>query len=1064
MTRSTSAALDCPGCRPRPSKLAHPEAVTTAAAATTAAIAVQVLETDSNADSSAENSEAAARTRLVDDIHLAHHAVHGHLDVERDRNARIAEAAHVPGPDIALQFVEALRLIGRPEQVVHLFDAGGVRDDLGDVLVVQALLHREEAPIGGDPRHKGLAAVGLARIVVPGLATRPGALLGRRAHDFLHLFDVGLSRRQAVTVEGGAGGHRQREGKGGKRFHGLYSDLFALAGFRRKELRQFVRNALPGVGVGRRRALAGDVGPLAGKVGVQLEPLLRLAVGVGQDRRRRAFGLAHAAVDALVGVDHQHVFAFVEAVDRTHFHAVHVLALDAVFGNDVGHERIIGLPATTPVNTSRQRVAATARGGFWTAGKHVAKPLQRSRVSATAQPELRGIFPLRRQTRTLKILLEVPHPSMIRRLLPLAPVVVILGALVLIASSGAEIALGMRGVIAGMPWPPGVLLDALVAGSALLLCIAVLITRRSMLRTASVERALRESEERLRLVANSVPALISYLDRESRFRFSNRTYDDWFGIPQEHMHGRTVAEVFGEEIHARMKPHIERVLSGEEVEFEFTTERNAAEGGRQRTLQVACVPHLAPEGAVLGFYMLGNDVTALKRAQEDLRFAAIQLQHDARRLEFLAHHDTLTGLPNRAMFQERAREAVAHARRHDKTAAVLFIDLDNFKQVNDTLGHDVGDALLKIISSRLRASVRGDDFIARIGGDEFCVLLQDIADPREAASVAQKLVHELNKPYRIGEHQVSSGASIGIACVPQDGDDVATLLRLADLAMYRAKELGRNGYQFFSSMLNEDAVAAAALVDELRHGMQRDELFLVYQPRIDVATRQVVGAEALLRWRHPRYGVLAPESFLPLADDTGLLVPIGGWALREACLQGRRWMDEGIGSLTVVVNLTARQLRDGPLVDQVDAALRESGLPAQSLLLELPETVMRQVPESMEATLRAITERGVRLGVDDFGTGYASLPTLQRLHASSVCIDRKLISGVPQDTERAGLARALIALARGMNFEVVAKGVESPAQREFLSESGCRICQGSLFAVANSAEAVAPMLRARLAA
>jgi EAL domain-containing protein (putative c-di-GMP-specific phosphodiesterase class I) len=265
-------------------------------------------------------------------------------------------------------------------------------------------------------------------------------------------------------------------------------------------------------------------------------------------------------------------------------------------------------------------------------------------------------------------------------------------------------------------------------------------------------------------------------------------------------------------------------------------------------------------------------------------------------------------------------------------------------------------------------------------------------------------------------------------------------------------------------MLNEDAVAAAALVDELRHGLTRDELFLVYQPRIDIGTRQVVGAEALLRWRHPRYGILSPESFLPVADDTGLLVPIGAWALREACKQGRRWMDEGLGSLTVVVNVTSRQLRDGPLAEQVSAALRESGLPPHQLLLELPETLVRNVPEAMEATLRAISERGVRLGVDDFGTGYASLPALQRLRASSVCIDRKLISGVPQDTERAGLARALIALARGMNFEVVAKGVESPAQREFLSESGCRICQGSLFAVANPPDAVAPMLRARLAA
>src|SRR5437867_2851449 len=289
---------------------------------------------------------------------------------------------------------------------------------------------------------------------------------------------------------------------------------------------------------------------------------------------------------------------------------------------------------------------------------------------------------------------------MIRRfLLPLGPVLVVLGALVLIVASGTEIAGALRGWIAGeTAWPRGVLLDALVAGSALLLAAAVLMTRRSVMRTAQAEEALRESEERLRLVANNVPALISYVDREQRYQFSNRTYDDWFGLSQERMAGRTVAEVFGEENYARMKPHFERVLAGDEVEFEFIT----AEGGRQRALQVACVPHLAPDGAVLGFYMLANDVTALKRAQEDLRFAAIQLQHDARRLEFIAHHDTLTGLPNRAMFSDRAREAVAHARRHEKTAAFLFLDLDNFKQVNDTLGHDVGDALLKIISSRLR--------------------------------------------------------------------------------------------------------------------------------------------------------------------------------------------------------------------------------------------------------------------------------------------------------------------------------------------------------------------------
>ncbi|HYL91037.1 MAG TPA: EAL domain-containing protein [Burkholderiales bacterium] len=648
---------------------------------------------------------------------------------------------------------------------------------------------------------------------------------------------------------------------------------------------------------------------------------------------------------------------------------------------------------------------------------------------------------------------------------PLAPLLIGIGAAILVLTAGVEIVSALRAWLAGGgPWPRELMLHVLIAGAALLLASAVIINRRSTQRMEEAESALRESEERLRLIANNVPALISYVDRDQRYRYSNRTYDEWFGIPHEGMQGRTIAEVFGDQAYSRMRPEIERVLAGANVQFELAM----GEGERRRTLQVACVPHLGTEGEdegeVLGFYVLANDVTQLKRAQEDLRYAAIQLQHDARRLEFLAHHDTLTGLPNRAMFAERARESVAHARRHQKTCAFLFLDLDNFKTVNDTLGHDVGDSLLKIISSRLRASVRGEDFIARIGGDEFCVLLQDIADPREAAAVAQKLLHELGKPYRIREHQVTSGASIGIACVPQDGDDVATLLRLADLAMYRAKELGRNGYQFFSAMLNENAEAASAMVEGLRHGLARNELFLVYQPRVDIATRQVVGAEALLRWRHPRYGVLAPESFLPLADDTGLLVPIGAWALREACLQGKRWIDEGIAPLSVVVNVTSRQLRDGRLGAEVQAALEASGLPPGSLLVEVPESVVREVPESLEAALIAITDRGARLSVDDFGTGYASLPALQRLRASTVCIDRKLIAGVPTDAERAGLARALIALARGMNFEVVAKGVESHAQREFLADAGCRICQGDLFAAPNPADVVAPMLRARLAA
>src|SRR5581483_1798733 len=429
--------------------------------------------------------------------------------------------------------------------------------------------------------------------------------------------------------------------------------------------------------------------------------------------------------------------------------------------------------------------------------------------------------------------LRFPSEGGERRLLPIvAPLVIIAGALIVLVVAGIEVLSAVRAYLAGSGelWTKDIMVHALLAVAVSLIIAAVLMGQRALQRIAAAEAAVRESEARLRLVANNVPALISYVDREQRYRFSNRTYDDWFGIAHVQMQGRSLAEVFGEEAYKRMKPNIERVLAGEQVEFEFTTN----EGGRRRTLQVSCVPH--------------------------------------------------------------AGEAVAHARRHGKNLAFLFIDLDNFKQVNDRLGHEVGDGLLKMIASRLRAAVRGDDFVARIGGDEFCVLLQDLADPREAAAVAQKLVHELKRSYRIGEHDLSSGGSIGIACVPLDGEDVPTLLRLADLAMYRAKEQGRSGYQFFSAALSEDAAAAEALSDELRAGMERGELFLVYQPRVDIATRQVIGAEALLRWRHPRYGVLAPESFLPHADDSGLLVPIGAWVLREACGQGRRWLEASIPS------------------------------------------------------------------------------------------------------------------------------------------------------------------------
>jgi len=437
---------------------------------------------------------------------------------------------------------------------------------------------------------------------------------------------------------------------------------------------------------------------------------------------------------------------------------------------------------------------------------------------------------------------------------------------------------------------------------------------------------------------------------------------------------------------------------------------------------------------------------------------------DSRRLEFLAHHDLLTGLPNRAMFEERAGEAIARARRRGESAALLLLDLDRFKEVNDSFGHEAGDALLKVAAARLRGCLRGEDFVARIGGDEFCVLLQSPAEPREASAVAQKLLEALARPCRIGDHEASQGASIGIACVPRDGDDTASLLRAADVAMYRAKDAGRNNFRFAAPELNREALASAALVEELRGSLERDELLVAYQPRIDLVTRQPVGAEAMLRWPHRRFGLLQAESFLPLAEDGEIAMALGAKLLRDACVEATRWRGAGAKGFHVALGVSARQLRHGGLPAQVQAALAASGLPAAALLFEVPESALRLPPQPLQGALRALADTGVRLGVEDFGAGFASLPLLRRLRIDSISVDRLLVSGIPTDADAGAIVRGLIALARGLGIDVVLKGIDSAAHCNFVVEAGGLVGQGAFLAPPAPAAEVDRLLRARLAA
>jgi diguanylate cyclase (GGDEF)-like protein len=474
---------------------------------------------------------------------------------------------------------------------------------------------------------------------------------------------------------------------------------------------------------------------------------------------------------------------------------------------------------------------------------------------------------------------------------------------------------------------------------------------------------------------------------------------------------------------------------------------------------------LSAVGILLAMYGLlrraASAERALRRSEQRLRLVA---ETDARRFEFMAHHDALTGLPNRAMFEERAREAVARAQRRGETAALLFLDMDNFKEVNDSLGHEVGDGLLRATAERLRGCVRGEDFVARIGGDEFCIVLQGLSEPREAAGVAQKVVQALGQPCRIGAREVVSGGSIGIACAPQDSTDAVELLGLADAAMYRAKEAGRHAYCFSAPNINRELNASAALGEELRQSLERNELFVCYQPRIDFLTRRPVAAEALLRWPHPRFGLLPPESFLPIAEDSGIAAALNAMLLKKACAQASQWRAMGAQDFTIAVSIPARTLRDPGLPGDVRAALSASGLPPHALLLELPEPALRQAAAPVREALEALAGTGARLGVDDFGSGYASLPLLRSLRLSAVSIDRRLVSSIPSDRDAPGLVRGLIGLARGLDMDVVVRGIDTPAHCNFVIAAGGLVGQGAFLASAGLASEVEPLLAPRQAA
>lgn len=440
----------------------------------------------------------------------------------------------------------------------------------------------------------------------------------------------------------------------------------------------------------------------------------------------------------------------------------------------------------------------------------------------------------------------------------------------------------------------------------------------------------------------------------------------------------------------------------------------------------------------------------LSRVESAPAFVAIVQDITERRqsqleLHRLAHHDALTGLPNRVLLQTRLNQTVHDAELIERLVAVMFLDLDYFKTINDTLGHDIGDQLLQAVAGRLQASVRRGDTISRLGGDEFAIVLANVAHVDDVTFIAKKIIGQFMSPFNIGGHELFISASIGITLYPLDEGDASSLLRDADIAMYRAKELGRNRFQFYTSELNVRSIRRLELEMGLRQAIERQEFMLYYQPLVDMKTGQVRGMEALLRWQHPKFGLIQPLEFIPLAEETGLIIPIGEWVLQTACAQVKKWHEQGFSTLQVAVNLSSKQLRDKNLIAVVKQALAGAGLEPQFLDLEITESVLMQDMELAAAILRELKVVGVLFSLDDFGTGYSSLSYLKRFPVDYLKIDRSFVHDIIADPFGAGLVQAIIAMANVLNIQVIAEGVETQAQQELLTGFGCDVVQGYYF-------------------
>lgn len=559
--------------------------------------------------------------------------------------------------------------------------------------------------------------------------------------------------------------------------------------------------------------------------------------------------------------------------------------------------------------------------------------------------------------------------------------------------------------------------------------------RRRLEETLRRERALTDA------TIDCAPGIFYVIDAESRYRRWNRYLNALTGLsdtelrqasalntihPDDRQYIADKIQAVFREGYAEAEARVLTVDKGIR-DFSFTGQRFEVGG----------------EMFLAGF---GVDVTEVKRSWNHM--------------EHLATHDRLTGLPNRNLFFDRLQHSIEKAARRGEHLAVMFVDLDNFKSINDSFGHQMGDTLLIQVAAQLRACTRRQDTVSRLGGDEFTVIAEDIRESSEdvVAGTAERIIHALEAPFDLGGREALLSASVGIAFYPKDGEDMTTLLRSADTAMYKAKEIGKNNYQFFTEEMNAHSAERHALAADMRRALADGEFYLVYQPQVDLRSERILGVEALLRWQHPTRGLLLPDEFIPLAETTGLIVPIGEWVLRHVCAQLREWSGQGVNGFRVAVNLSPRQFRQQGLVETIRNIVHESGVAASSLEFELTESCVMDDAATAARILQQLKDMGLWLAIDDFGAGYSSLKYLKRFPIDNLKIDSHFIKDLASDSDDQAIVDAIITMGHSMRLAVIAEGVETQQQMEFLQSKGCDSVQGHYIDYPLSARDVSKMI------